>query len=399
MARYTTRILTNEHDIAEITPSWGRLNERSGRPSLFQDPAWIDIQSRTVGWGGGAAYARRIVLVTLHERGELAGVAPLIVCRALWTARIGYQAVAPIPIVRAVVTGGDLLAPDEPEAHAALLGAIAEAIPEAHLLRLECLPTSSSFFQSVQASQALREQYWIDTPPAQPRWTIALPATFDQYVKSLGSRGRRMIRTSVRRLEGDKDGALRVERCTRTEDLPRFFEAVEHVSQRSWQGTKLGRVIREGTHGERLRAYIHRGWLRGHALRIGDEPVAFVIGLLAHGTYLYDEPGYDPAWASEQPGVILLGRILQDLIAEGATRFDFGEGDALYKSILSSDKHDEVRLDLVRRSVYAGAARFIHRTSSDAGRLAREALDKLGLRDEVRRLLRRGGAQAPSSPE
>lgn len=400
MARYTTRILTSESDIAALTPAWERLRERSGRPSLVQHPAWIDIQARTVGWGGGGIFARKVVLATLHDGEELVGIAPLLVSRALWTARIGYQAVAPIPIVRAVVTGADLLAPDEPEAHAALLGAIAEATPESHLVRVECLPTASRLFESIHASPSLREHYWIDTPPAQPRWTIDLPATFDQYLKSLGSRGRRMVRASSRRLEADHDGALRVERCTRSEDLPRFFEAIEHISQRSWQGQKLGRVLRADTHGERLRAYLRHGWLRGHVLRIGEEPVAFVIGLLANGTYLYDEPGYDPAWAPEQPGVILLCRILQDLIAEGARRFDFGEGDALYKRILSSGMHDEVRLDLVRKGVYAGAARFIHRTSSDAGRLAREALDKLGLRDEVRRLLRRGGgAPEPRAPQ
>ncbi|UQA62095.1 GNAT family N-acetyltransferase [Polyangium aurulentum] len=399
MARYTTRILTNESDIAAITPSWECLLERSGRPSLFQHPAWIDIHARTVGWGGGGAYVRRIVVVTLHEGDRLVGLAPLITSRALWTARIGYQAVAPIPIVRTVLAGQNLLAPEEPEAHAALLGALAEATPESHLVRLECLPTSSLLFQSIQQSAALGEQYWIDTPPAEPRWRIDLPETFDGYVKSLGSRGRRMIRSAVKKLEGDNDGSLRVERCTRHEDLPRFFEAIEHISQRSWQGTKLGRVLRADTHGDRIRAYVDRGWLRGHVLRIGEAPVAFVLGVQAYGTYLYDEPGYDPAWAPEQPGVILLARILQDLCAEnGARHFDFGEGDALYKRILSSGMHDEVRLDLVRKSVYAGAARFIHRTSSDAGRLAREALDKLGLRDEVRRLLRRGGAQA-QAPE
>lgn len=72
------------------------------------------------------------------------------------------------------------------------------------------------------------------------------------------------------------------------------------------------------------------GW-RIDVLRNGDTAGAAVFGYSdVTGYYLYNS-AYDPVLAPASPGVVLLGRMIEQAIIEGLGRFDFLKGDESYK--------------------------------------------------------------------
>jgi CelD/BcsL family acetyltransferase involved in cellulose biosynthesis len=186
---------------------------------------------------------------------------------------------------------------------------------------------------------------------------------------------------------------LSLERITRLEDVPRFLEGANRLAALSWQGRKLGSTV-AGTR-ERLRTLEERtrqGWLRSYLLRGGGTAIAFVVGFQDSGTYIYSQPGYDPKWAEYSPGNVCLYRIIQDLFEHDRPEWmDFDVGDNHYKSVFSTQSRDVQNVYLMRRSAYTGLALLTHRIFSGVSSGVRHGLDRLGLREKVRHILRAGG--------
>lgn len=72
--------------------------------------------------------------------------------------------------------------------------------------------------------------------------------------------------------------------------------------------------------------------VRIHALKVGGELAAGVLGLLLGRSYIYYLAAYDwDRFARFSPGAILLTRLMEEMHAKGLEVFDFSNGDEGYK--------------------------------------------------------------------
>ncbi len=72
------------------------------------------------------------------------------------------------------------------------------------------------------------------------------------------------------------------------------------------------------------------------ALYAGDHLIAVHLGMKSDGTFHNWFPAYDPAFAKYSPGLIFWLRFIEDAVAFGIRRVDFGKGDERYKRVLGS---------------------------------------------------------------
>ena len=138
-----------------------------------------------------------------------------------------------------------------------------------------------------------------------------------------------------------REGDLEVLHFTESEKilphLENFFK--QHISRRnSTNASSLFLDSKQCDYYTRLTREISpTGWLRFTRINWNGRPIAFHYGLSYKGRYLYGIPSFDIDLAEHSPGEVLLRQLLLAAISEGATTFDFGMGDELYKYRFSTD--------------------------------------------------------------
>ncbi|MEI7894955.1 MAG: GNAT family N-acetyltransferase, partial [Myxococcales bacterium] len=248
-------------------------------------------------------------------------------------------------------------------------------------------------------SPLLQRGYWFYSPTEpSKRWRTRIPASFAAYEASLGKKRRYQFRTAGRKLDEAVGEPVLIERVTKPAEMGAFLKSVERISALSWQGRRLGQVLEvESTGARKLKELAERGWFRGYLLRAEGEAIAFVIGFQSDKRYVYEKIGYDPAWGEHSPGNVLLYRLIEDLCSfEPPEWLDFGFGESQYKRVFGNDWYEEQNVYLIRRSLYTGMARATQRVFRATSDEARRVLDRLGLRERVRRILR-GGPEEPTT--
>jgi hypothetical protein len=229
----------------------------------------------------------------------------------------------------------------------------------------------------------------IEQPrPSQPHWRIRFPRPASGYWQSVSAKSRYKTRRAAR------DLAHEVKRYTAPADVEPFLAGAEYISQRSWQGKRLG--PRLGLN-ERFRAHFDAlarlGALRSYVLLHQDRPAAFVYGWQWNGRFEYEEIGYDGTLADHAPGRVLLYRVLEDLVADGTNEvLDFGSGDAEYKRVFGTHESTSgpvvIASDTVKAQIWSGLRHT--RTAVDRG--MRGFLRRTGLYEKARRLYRHSAA-------
>lgn len=223
---------------------------------------------------------------------------------------------------------------------------------------------------------------------SQPHWRIDFPDPPDGYWNSVSSKSRYKARRNARAL------AHEVKRFTAPEEVDRFLIDAERISERSWQGKRLGLRMRldQQLH-TRFAVLARLGAFRSYVLYHEDRPVAFVHGWQWNGRFEYEEIGYDGELARYAPGRILLYRILEDLIAYRCPEVvDFGCGDAEYKRTFGNREGESgpvvVAANTLKAQLWAGLQ--YARGAVDQG--MRELLHRTGLYEQARKRYRQTAA-------
>ena len=109
-----------------------------------------------------------------------------------------------------------------------------------------------------------------------------------------------------------------------------------------------------------------RGWLRLYRLFVGRDAIAAVYGLETRGRFAYYQSGYDPAWSARSPGVVLVGRTVEDAYARGLTDYDFLRGTEPYKLDWAWDRRETCSVRVHAPSLRAGTAAAVNRNGRAA---------------------------------
>jgi CelD/BcsL family acetyltransferase involved in cellulose biosynthesis len=290
-------------------------------------------------------------------------------------AKIGYRTiVAPRLRTLTLVPGGLLGDTSEPVARrvlAELRRALADG--DADVLRLRTLEVDSPLHRLARTvpPRLLREH--VARPSV--RWTVAIPDSFDEFLRARSKSMRSNIRYYGKRLETEYGDRLELRTFHDGSELERLYRDTAKVAPKTYQHALGSSFAEDPLRRALTELSVRRGWLRAYLLYIDEQPVAFWYGTAYRGVVHTGFTGYDPAYRDLSIGTYVLAKLIEEACEDPEiTLLDHGFGDADYKRRLG----DRSRLEedvLVYAPAFKAIRENVSRTAvMGAARLARRAL-------------------------
>ena len=161
---------------------------------------------------------------------------------------------------------------------------------------------------------------------------LALPPTIEDFRLSRSRNYRKKIGEFERRC--DRGLSARLRQTSTHAEVAADLATLKALHRMRWNGRS--RAFRSEQylefHKRFARLAFDRGWLRLYSLETAATPMAVVYGFLYKGRYYFYQSGRDPRFTRQRPGLVLMHKVIQEAIREGAAVFDFLSGDEAYKN-------------------------------------------------------------------
>jgi CelD/BcsL family acetyltransferase involved in cellulose biosynthesis len=183
---------------------------------------------------------------------------------------------------------------------------------------------------------------------------VPLPATLDEYFKTLSSQRRYEIRNRMRRILGRS--GVRIVRCEQHEDAPRLLDALFdlHHRRRLLVGD-AGAFHRKPEEADFYRSFVSvaldRGWLRLFGLEDQGDIKAVQIGYVYGQVFNSLQEGFDPTYEEKGVGNALRIKVIEACLAEGIREFDFLGEMSEHKRLWRANERIGYDLFVGRRSL------------------------------------------------
>ena len=310
-------LLTSDAALYDLRPEWDELWRRSLSATPFQSPAWL------LPWWIAFGTPSPII-ATLRTGDRLLGLLPLYVLDEPAARKL-------LPIGAGVTDYHDiLLAPDSPDGttqlllDAALNAARDRGVTECALLDLP--PQSSLRMTSVPSG-------WKEWPSTLvPCPVLRLPPSCDLLRNSIPAGKLRDIRQYRHRAE--RIGGWSIETAD-TQNTDEFLTALIGLHGLRWQSRGDAGLFCDDRldtfHRRAVQELAQAGLLRLQLLRLTGSIAAAYYALLGAKRILFYMSGFDPKFARQSPGTILLGHMIEQSIREGRRELHFLRGAEQYK--------------------------------------------------------------------
>jgi hypothetical protein len=361
--------------------------------SIDHDPRWLLIRAESIGKSAKIFFCRDV-------NGTIVGVAPMLVHPSSLDFEVMGKSLLEVRTRRFSLTRGPLFAPEYAVSHEpviALLRSLRKSLTGAAVGFV--LGTDLSWpLGRLLATRAFSIEGFLilGGSAAYQRRLILLPASFEEYLQQLGTKTRQHLRREERRLSKKSGDTLDCRVYVGPDDVDAFLGHAMEVSKKTYQWHLLRAGVSNDAENKRvLTAAAGAGWFRSYVLLCKGQPLAFVLGYVYGGTYIYEKIGYDPEWADWAVGNVLHLGVVRDLLenAPGVKRFDFLYGDNSSKQRLSNAARTERNFHLVpatpRWFVFVCCLRTFNAIAARLG----DALDRWDLRVRLRRVIRRFSTQ------
>jgi CelD/BcsL family acetyltransferase involved in cellulose biosynthesis len=367
-----------EGGVDSVRAAWVRCLETDPASSVYAHPDLV-LRRQALPGSAPAVYLRR-----RKDSGELAAVAGL----APRTVRFRVAPGLPLRIaargyrVLGSTCAGDHGAQGTGEFVGAMVGLLAGG--GADCVSFDELQVGSPLWQAALGAAGPKVSVVAPAKP-QTHWWVRFPENPEDYWKKFSGKSRNTLSRKAKKFE-------HTFRCYREPaEVEELLAKSHQVSQTTWQSKRLGERVKNSADEKAYWETLAKlGALRAYVLEHAARPVAFVLGVQWNGRFLYEEPGYDPAFAAQSPGSVLLYRLIQDLIERDTPALiDFGFGDVEYKRQFGNEQTESGPLLLIRRTAKLTLARGLDALSDRARRGARAGLEATRLLQVVRKLYRR----------
>jgi CelD/BcsL family acetyltransferase involved in cellulose biosynthesis len=331
-------ILRNAEDLASLEPEWWALWQSCPAATPFQSPGWLLPWWRS--FAPGELHA-----VTVRRDGRLVGLAPLYLENGALGRRL-------LPIGISITDYHDvLLAPEHVSETSAVLMRellasreweswdMPDLAEDAQALRLPC----------PSGTQARLER--TETCP----W-LALPARVEELRAALPPRKRRAL--AMNRNRAKRRGPV-IFHSLATMSADALFGEIIRLHHLRWQQRGEAGVLNDAQvqafHRRAVPRLAAAGLVRLYSLRIGGTIAAAYYGLAHNGRAYGYLTGFDPTFAYESPGTLIVAHAMEEAICEGVREFHFLRGEETYKYGWGAVDRWNSRLILRRRQTDAAA--------------------------------------------
>lgn len=187
--------------------------------------------------------------------------------------------------------------------------------------------------------------------PGESCWRLALPNSWDEFLKTLSRSKRDKVRKLDRRYF--ETGRASVSSPATLADLEPAFATLVDLHQK--RRRSLGQP---GCFADPAFTHFHRessdrffacGALRLRTLTLDAAPAACEYGLIGGRTVYFYQSGLDPALLDHHPGWLGTISSLRDAISAGYAAYDFMRGDEAYKASWGAQPHPTVETRIIGR--------------------------------------------------
>ena len=231
------------------------------------------------------------------------------------------------------------------------------------------------------------------------RFFIDLNGAFEAYLGKFRKKTRYTMRRKLRLFSQHSDGpgGWREFRCAA--DMAEFHRLASEVSRKTYQHRLLRAGIDTSSsfRDEMVRG-ASEGQSRGYIMFHQQTPIAYMF-CRARGTDLvFEKTGFDPSFAADSPGSVLLWLVLERLFADGEFhRFDFGDGVYSHKVHLATGSIEVAEIYCFPWNFRNAALVLTHSAVAGASNLLRSALEVFGVAQRLKKMIRYGTGRAVRS--
>ncbi|HYO49937.1 MAG TPA: GNAT family N-acetyltransferase [Chloroflexia bacterium] len=355
---------------AAMRGEWAELLDDSDS-GPFNSWEWLYPWYRRI----GSDRALRI-LVARDESGRLLGVMPLCVDER----RVAGRAVRRVAFLGETYVGSEYLdiitrRGYEVTISQALIAALRDSRAGWDVLDLVDIDSQSSLLQLLRDAFPADEYEMQVTPRSSQPYEVFEPdETFDSFLRKT-SRRENYLR---RRKWLEKQSGYRIERVADPTLLTGPLTDLMRLHALRWEVDGGSEAIKgpsiEAFHRDATQLLAERGQLCMYTMKLGDQALASVYGIVYQDKFIYYLPGWDPAWRDKSVSLVLIGETFRDALDMGLREYDFLSGPETYKS------------DWVSKTRHSLAVR-IYRKGSAGSLLARQESARRRVRDLAKRAM------------
>ena len=343
-----------ENSLEGVGPDvWNSLWKRSGNPSVFARYEWASAWCRAF----GADSVIRVYTAWIDS--TLVGALP-----TMWP----QHRQAPVVLIGDwhADYAGMLIDRQVPEAFPALLEAVCAEVPASGRFSIAEVRSDSSYREELERRCSAPGSRWLRIEQTNCPRTEITPERVQAIIN------KDSLKRHARKLRKLGDVVVRHE-VDPAPILPRlddFF--AQHVAR--WAHTASPSLFLDERnrvfYRELVKAFAGTGQLVFTEVTLDDRPVAFHLGFLSEGDFIWYKPSFEPELAKVSPGETLLRELFLWALENGLTGFDFTRGGESFKARFATHQRHTATYVYYGNRVSALSARGWR----EAKRLARERL-------------------------
>ncbi len=317
------------------------------------------------------------VLVVRDECNHIVGIAPWYVSRSLIHGRV----------IRFLGSGdvcSDYLSIlTQPECEAAVVDAIADWLSGEGCNQWDLIEligaTADDDAVELLATRMTTRDHLVHQRPGESCWRLALPESWDEYLKSLSKTRRERVRQLIRR--NYDTGKARSMVVTDPAELPAAYELLIELHQKRRRSLGEPGCFADPAftefHREVIQNFASLSQVQLRYVLFEGRPAAIEYDLLGDRTVYYYQSGLEPELLDQRPGWLGTIQSLRDAIDQGYRTFDFMRGDEAYKASWGAQACRTLETRIVGHRPVAQLRHSAWRAQQDLRRWAKHRLEKL----------------------
>lgn len=375
---------TDVSGLSGLRFAWEDLRARQSRPSINSDPT--RFEATVAGLGGGVSPH----VSAMWSGDTLAALILARVARASVVVGSGWVRWRVWSTLCIDVVQGGLLHDSSPAAIDWIVKQVATQVASRRMgvVRMNRVPVADPIWVALTRDPCIARQLAPRSQQPYYRTTIP-PEGFEALMGRHSGKTRRTLKREARRLTDAARGGAEIVCMSLPEEAGEVLRQGSLLVSRTFHA-RVGTPFEENLLWRSIVfAEAACGGLRAYFLRVGREPIAFVLGARRRDTLYFDAIAHAPEWARFSPGKRLLLAVLEQEAREGVRLVDFGHGEASYKHFFCDEKHETQDLTVFAAGVSGAVAHGLDSVFRFVDRAGHRVATGIGAAAGVRRLLRR----------
>ncbi len=351
------RVITEPGEFEALSEVWNNLLQSNGSEnSLYLTHEWVFT------WWKHFSEGKKLNILLIEREKQIVGIIPLI--RNEY--RVGLFKLHTLESMGAVNSNFVGLIPPEngEEIISALLSYLVDELNKSNsIIMLKEVPEDSRFLILLRShasvfskNVAVKEKVTTLAP------YILLPATCDEYFRSLSRKRRWVLRRGLRDLQ--KTHGFEFQICAE-EQLDNRLDEFFGLHQSRWRSDNINGIFSDPKMKEFYRdlatLFLNRNWLNFSYSTAGGEMTAAVYGYIYNGKMYAATTARDLRYAEYGVGHLHYMFLIKYAIEKGLREFDFLKGDEPYKFYWAKAARKYTRVMIIKGGPCVGLRlRFVH---------------------------------------